>query len=156
MKVKLWMDKLHGLVNYMCIKTNLDLEARPCHCQGLSLKIEPGSMTPTGIDTKKIKDEANVIEDNKSRRKQSHSIAAAVWNLGREFQVTSSRASMNINSLTLLRILPLGVESKNDMGARKMLVCILTKSSVAALKPAVTRRADLKKTYKELPMAKAT
>jgi hypothetical protein len=36
----------------------------------------PGSI-PFGKETKKTKEKANVIEENISRRKQSHSIAAA-------------------------------------------------------------------------------
>lgn len=63
------------------------------------MKNVPGSMTPTGIDIKNIKEEANVMEDNKSRRKQSHSIAAAVWNLGREYaSVSFILASWNLDS----------------------------------------------------------
>jgi len=38
----------------------------------------PGSINPTGTEIKKIKEQANVIEDNKSKRKPSHSIIAAL------------------------------------------------------------------------------
>lgn len=60
------------------------------------------------------------------------------------------------NLLTLFRIRPLGVESKKDMGARKMQKCILLKSIVAVLYPTVTRSVDLARMQKELPTAKAT
>ena len=56
-----------------------------------------------------------------------------------------------IFALTLFRIRPLGVASKNDIGARKRLKCILLKSIVA-----VTRSMALERTQKELPTAKAT
>ena len=38
----------------------------------------PGSMTPSGIEIKNTKQKANVMEDNMSKRKQSHSIAPAM------------------------------------------------------------------------------
>jgi len=55
-----------------------------------------------------------------------------------------------------LRILPLGVESKKDIGARKIQKCILLKSSVAVLNPAIARAVALARTHRELPAAKAT
>jgi hypothetical protein len=42
-------------------------------------------MIPGGIDIKNIKEKANVKEDNISKRKHSHSIAAAILNFGREY-----------------------------------------------------------------------
>jgi hypothetical protein len=38
----------------------------------------PGSITPSGTEIKKTKENANVMDDNISKRKHSHSIAPAV------------------------------------------------------------------------------
>jgi hypothetical protein len=56
----------------------------------------------------------------------------------------------------LFKILPLGVESKKDIGAQKMAKCILLKRRVAVLYPAVTRSVALIRMQRELPAAKAT
>lgn len=45
----------------------------------------PGSMTPFGTEMKKTNEKANVMEDNISNRKHSHSTAPAILNLGREY-----------------------------------------------------------------------
>lgn len=49
------------------------------------LNYTPGFMIPGGIDIKNIKEKANVMEDNISKRKHNHSIAAAILNFGREY-----------------------------------------------------------------------
>lgn len=61
-----------------------------------------------------------------------------------------------VNALTLFKMRPLGVESKKDIGARKMLKCIFWKSSVAVLYPAAARDMALERMQKELPTANAT
>ena len=59
----------------------------------------PGSMNPSGTEIKNTKEKANVKADNISNRKQSHSIAATMWNLGREYpSVNFMFVSRNINS----------------------------------------------------------
>ena len=44
----------------------------------LKLVSIPGSINPVGREIKKINDAANVIEDNKSKRIESHSVTAAL------------------------------------------------------------------------------
>ena len=62
-------------------------------------------MTPSGIEIKKIKEKANVIEDNISKRKHNHSLAPAVWNFGREYASNSFIfASLNLDSSSKLLI----------------------------------------------------
>ena len=39
----------------------------------------------SGIDIKNIKEKANVIEDNISKRKHNHSMAPAILNFGLEY-----------------------------------------------------------------------
>jgi hypothetical protein len=46
-------------------------------------------MIPGGIDIKNIKEKANVMEDNTSKRRPNHSIATAMLNCGREYPSTS-------------------------------------------------------------------
>ena len=59
----------------------------------------PGSMNPSGTEIKKTKEKANVKADNISNRKQNHSIAAAMWNLGREYlSVNFMFVSRNLDS----------------------------------------------------------
>ena len=50
---------------------------------------------------------------------------------------------------------PLGVESKKDIGALNMDMCILSNNRVAVLYEAVTRNNALKRTHNELPTANA-
>ena len=65
----------------------------------------PGSMTPSGIETKKIKEKTKVIEDNISNRKHNHSIAPAILNFGREFvSVSFIFVSLNLDSSSKLLI----------------------------------------------------
>jgi hypothetical protein len=62
-------------------------------------------MTPSGIEIKKIKEKANVIEDNISKRKHNHSLAPAVWNFGQEYASDSCIfASLNLDSSSKLLI----------------------------------------------------
>jgi hypothetical protein len=53
------------------------------------LNYVPGFMIPGGIDIKNIKEKANVMEDNTSKRRPNHSIATAMLNSGREYLSTS-------------------------------------------------------------------
>ena len=46
-------------------------------------------MIPVGIEIKNIKENANVIEDNISKRKHNHSMAPAILNFGREYPSVS-------------------------------------------------------------------
>lgn len=60
-------------------------------------------MTPSGTEIKKTKEKRNVIEDNISKRKLSHCIAPAVWNLGREYASMSFIfVSLNLDSSSKL------------------------------------------------------
>ena len=60
-------------------------------------------MTPSGIEIKKTKENANVMEDNISKRKHNHSIAPAILNLGREFASASFIfVSLNLDSSSKL------------------------------------------------------
>ena len=60
-------------------------------------------MTPSGMEIKKTKKNANVIEDNISKQKHSHSIAPEILNLGREFASASSIfVSLNLDSSSKL------------------------------------------------------
>ena len=62
-------------------------------------------MTPTGIEIKKTKENANVMEDNISKRKHNHSIAPAILNLGREFASASFIfMSLNLDSSSKLLV----------------------------------------------------
>ena len=66
---------------------------------------KPGSMTPSGIEIKKTKENANVMEDNISKRKHNHSIAPAILNLGREFASASFIfMSLNLDSSSKLLV----------------------------------------------------
>lgn len=53
-------------------------------------------------------------------------------------------------------IYPVGVESKKDIGARNSALCILLKSNVAVLYPAITRSIALTRMQRELARANAT
>ena len=62
-------------------------------------------MTPSGIEIKKTKENANVMEDNISKRKHNHSIAPAILNLGREFASASFIfMSLNLDSSSKLLV----------------------------------------------------
>ena len=58
--------------------------------------------------------------------------------------------------LALFKMRPLGVESKKDIGALNMDICILLNNKVAVLYATVARSSDLTRTHTELPRAKAT
>jgi len=51
---------------------------------------------------------------------------------------------------------PLGVESKKDIGALNMDICILLNNKVAVLYATIARSSDLTRMHNELPRAKAT
>ena len=97
-------------------------------------------MTPSGIEIKKIKEKANVIEDNISKRKHNHSLAPAVWNFGREYASDSFIfASLNLDSSSKLLIVvePEIVSAKCCItGAlhtpTNLLVLVLTVCNIAA------------------------
>ena len=60
-------------------------------------------MTPSGIEIKKTKENANVMKDNISKRKHNHSIAPEILNLGREFASASFIfVSLNLDSSSKL------------------------------------------------------
>jgi len=46
-------------------------------------------MNPGGTDIMNIKEKANMIEDNISKRKHNHSMAPAMLNFGREYASVS-------------------------------------------------------------------
>ena len=48
----------------------------------LLIDMIPGSMRPVGRLIKNIKEKANIRDDSASRRKQSHPIAAVLYNFG--------------------------------------------------------------------------
>ena len=51
---------------------------------------------------------------------------------------------------------PLGVESKKDIGALNMDICIFSNNRVAVLYAAVTRNSALTRMHSELALANAT
>ena len=62
-------------------------------------------MTPSGIETKKIREKTNVIENNISNRKHNHSLAPAMLNFGREFvSISFIFVSLNLDSSSKLLI----------------------------------------------------
>ena len=84
---------------------------------------------------------------------------ANVFDLLILLHLDSRKISMNTNRkwfLTLFSIRPLGVESKNDMGERKIEKCILWNRIVAALYATVARSKPLASMHMALPAAKAT
>ena len=59
----------------------------------------PGSMNPSGTEIRNTKEKANVKADNIFNRKQSHCIAAAMWNLGRVYpSINFMFVSWNLDS----------------------------------------------------------
>lgn len=64
-----------------------------------------GSIVPSGRVIKKISAEVNVMRDNTSKRRHSHSMAAAVLNFGREYPSISLKLmSRNLGSWSKLLI----------------------------------------------------
>ena len=85
---------------------------------------------------------------------------ANVFDLLILLHLDSRKISMNKNRrwflITLFSIRPLGVESKKDMGDRKIDKCILWNRIVAALYATVARSKPLASMHTALPAAKAT
>lgn len=64
-----------------------------------NLNYSPGTVIEFGKDIKKTKQNANVIEDKISNRKDSHSIALALYNLGWEYlSISFIFVSLNLDS----------------------------------------------------------